>query len=155
MKYYTICLFGHRKIDDLNIIEKKLRFIINEILKRNDFVEIMIGRNGEFDEFAASIIKRLQKEGYDSRLAITLVLPYSCSNMDCLEKYYDGIIIPELASKWHPKGAIKKRNQYMVNCSDLVVVYVNKKGGAFDAFQFAKKSLKKSINLVEDCCFDI
>lgn len=150
MEYFTVSVFGHRKIFDLDKIEKKLRYIFKEIAKQNQFIEVLIGRNGEFDEFAASVIKRMKKEGYDSQIEITLVLPYNRSDIDCLEKYYDRIIIPEIASKCHPKGAIKKRNQYMVNSSNLVIAYVKQKGGAFDALQFARKSLKKNINLAEN-----
>ena len=60
MEYFIVSVFGHRKIFDLDKIEKKLRYIFKEIAKQNQLIEVLMGRNGAFDalQFAR---KRLKK----------------------------------------------------------------------------------------------
>ena len=62
MDRYTVSLFGHRTIDDLRKIDKILIPIIEELMRKLPHVIFLIGRNGEFDEYSASIIKSLQKK---------------------------------------------------------------------------------------------
>ena len=54
---FRVALFGHRYLDSLRIIEDRLTPIIKDLIWKKQFVEFYIGRNGEFDEFAASVIK--------------------------------------------------------------------------------------------------
>ena len=51
MENFTVSLFGHREIDDLRGLERKLSRRIEELLRRHEYVTIFIGRNGEFDEY--------------------------------------------------------------------------------------------------------
>ncbi|MBQ7314820.1 MAG: hypothetical protein IJW83_02290 [Clostridia bacterium] len=115
-------------------------------------MEIYIGRNGEFDMFAASIVKRAQKAFGEERCAMTLVLPYVQKDIASYEQYYDSVLIPECIEKTHPKGAITKRNRWMVEVCDLCIGYVeHENGGAYTALKYAKKLGKKVINLaIED-----
>ena len=65
--------------------------------------------------------------------------------MEDLEKYYDRVNIPISA---HPKVAITKRNEWMVEQADLVLCYIEREsGGAYKAIQYAKKLDKEIINL--------
>ena len=61
MNVFTVALFGHRRIDDIRVLYDRLMPIIEDLIKTNYYVEFLIGRNGEFDECAASIIKYTQK----------------------------------------------------------------------------------------------
>ena len=58
----SVAFFGHRHIENLNIVEEKLMPILRNFIREHSYVEFYIGRNGEFDEYVASIIKRVQKE---------------------------------------------------------------------------------------------
>lgn len=79
------------------------------------------------------------------------VLPYPISDMESYEKYYDKVIIPEFVEKSHPKGAITKRNRWMVENCDLLVCYVEEmKGGAYKAMKYAKSLGKKTVNLAQN-----
>ena len=50
----------------------------------------------------------------------------------------------------HPKSAITLKNRWVVDFSDLVIVYVEKsKGGAYTAMKYAEKQNKKIINLFD------
>lgn len=147
MRPYTVSLFGHRKIHDLKMIEEKLSSIISNILREHENVEFLIGRQGEFDEYAASIIKRELKNYEMCNATLVLVLPYMVADIEYYEKYYGDIIVPECVSCVHPKAAAFEKNKYMINSSNLVVAYVNEKGGAYKALQYAIKEGKETVNI--------
>ena len=76
------------------------------------------------------------------------------NNSDSFDEYYDRVEVCDEAARSHPKSAIQIRNRCMVDRSDLVVCYVNHlSGGAYQTMQYAKKSGKKVINLVEEDTF--
>ena len=62
MNIYRVAFFGHRRIYNIREIEEKLVPILNELIHTKEYVEFYIGRNGDFDEFVASVIKRVQKQ---------------------------------------------------------------------------------------------
>ena len=146
---YTVSLFGHRKLYDLYRIDKYLVPILKKLIQQKPYVSFLIGRNGEFDEYAASVIKQIQKEFGKDNNDITLVLPYTVSDLEYYIKYYDNIVIPECLYHTHPKSAITKKNKWMIDQSDLVIVAVKKEGGAYRAMKYAEKQNKKLINLYE------
>ena len=148
MNVFTVSLFGHREIDDLRILENYLVPIIKELILTKPYVNFLVGRNGEFDEYAASVIKRVEKGVGKENNDMTLVLPYTVADVEYYEKYYDSIIIPESVYGSHPKSAITLKNRWMIERSDLVIVYVKRdKGGAYTAMKYAKKLNKRVINI--------
>ncbi|MBP3436948.1 MAG: hypothetical protein J6K61_03455 [Clostridia bacterium] len=154
MTVFTVSLFGHREINDLWHLNEKLAPIVKELLETKPFVSFLVGRNGEFDEHAASVIKRTQKEFGKENSDITLVLPYTVAKLEYYENYYDSIIIPESVYGAHPKKAITLKNRWMVERADLVIVYVERtEGGAYTAMKYAEKLNKKTINLCRKDAF--
>lgn len=147
---YRIALFGHRELYNLRIVEEKLAPLVEDLLRTKEYVEFYIGRHGEFDEFAASVIKRIQKKvRYDNNVLI-LTLPYSVKDMEYYEGYYDEIIIPDLG-RTHPKNAIKMCNRWLADTADLIIAYVERKsGGAYTAMRYAELNDKQVINLAEN-----
>ena len=117
---YVVSLFGPREIENLRELEAKLERVLSDIIKGNDFVTFLIGRNGDFDECAASCIKRIQRRVGSDRCELVLVIPYIMANVEYYEKYYDSVIVPDKIYKAHPKGAISKRNKWMVSHSNEV-----------------------------------
>ena len=155
MNNFVVSLFGHREIDDLFKLDKLLMPVIKELIRTKPYVSFLVGRSGEFDEYAASVIKRVQKEVGKENNDITLVLPYSVANIEYYGSYYDDIIIPECLFGVHSKAAITRRNRWMVEMSDLVIVYVARnKGGAYEAMKYAKRLKKKVINLCDETVND-
>ena len=148
MNVFTVSLFGHRKIEDINQLEARLVPIIKELIETKRYVVFLVGRNGEFDECAASIIKRVQKSTGKENSDITLVLPYAVSDLEYYEEYYDSIIIPKAVCGAYPKAAITIKNRWMVSQSNLVIVFVSRdSGGAYAAMKYAKKLNKTVINI--------
>ena len=119
-----MALFGHRQIDDLQRLDRALVPIIKELIKSKQYVSFLVGRNGEFDVYAAALVKHAQREFGKENNDITLVLPYYVSDLEYYEKYYDDIIIPETVYGSHPKRAITLKNRWMVEKADLIIVYV-------------------------------
>lgn len=148
---YTVSLFGHRIIEDYLTVEAKLYELIRIIMQKGyGELEFLVGRNGDFDLMAASVIRKLKKETGNENAFLTLVLPYDTAelrnNTEAFESYYDSIEICDAARNF--KYAIVARNRDMIDRSDLVVVCVkNESGGAFQALKYAEKNQKRIINL--------
>ncbi|MBR2867917.1 MAG: hypothetical protein IKB88_02470 [Clostridia bacterium] len=146
----TVSLFGHRFIDEHNAVEGKLYELLRIVMQNgNREIEFLLGRNGDFDLMAASVIRKLKKETGNENAFLTLVLPYETAelrnNTESFESYYDSI---EICDSQNFKFAIVARNRDMIDRSDMVVVYVkNESGGAFQALKYAEKNQKRIINL--------
>ena len=150
MEIYTVSLFGHRDIYNLREIDKPLSTIVEDLIRQKSYVNFLIGRMGDFDEYAASIIKGAQRLHGKDNNELTLVLPYKISNIEYYEDYYDSITIPECTVKAHPTRALILKNRFMVESSDLVIVYVTKnEGGAYLAMKYAENLGKTIINLAK------
>ena len=138
-------MFGHRDFYGHRQLEDRLIPILRDLIRKKKFIEIYMGRDGEFDTYAATLVKRVQKD-YDDYHAIefNLVLPYPKKDMEDFEKYYDRVDIPISA---HPKLAITKRNEWMAEQADLILCYIERESGK--AVQYARKLRKEVINLAE------
>jgi hypothetical protein len=151
MEFFTVSLFGHRQIEDLRLLEKRLKEIIQKITNSDRYISFLIGRHGEFDEFTASVIKRHEAEARNENYDMTLILPYSVADIEYYEEYYDGVDIPSSIQALDPKSVIEARNRWMIEHSDLVIVWVERNyGGAYKAMKYAKKLGKRIINLCEN-----
>ena len=145
---YRVAFFGHRRIYNIREIEEKLVPILNELILTKEYVEFYIGRNGDFDEFVASVIKRVQKQLDRDNNVMILTLPYTVKDIEYYEDYYDEIVIPDAIGGAHPKAAITLRNRWMAETCDLVICYIEREeGGAYAAVKYAEKLGKNSINI--------
>ena len=148
MEIYRVAFIGHRVISNILQIENELEKIVKELMRSHSFVEFYVGRNGDFDISAASVIKRVRKSCDANNCELILVLPYANKDECYFEHYYDDIIYP-LAPKTHYKNAILKRNEWLVDHSDLLIAYVepDRAGGAQKTLQYAIKTNTPTINL--------
>lgn len=145
---YRVAFFGHRRIYNIREIEEKLVPILNELILTKEYVEFYIGRNGDFDEFVASVIKRVQKQLDRDNNVMILTLPYTVKDIEYYEDYYDEIVIPEAIGKAHPKAAITLRNRWMAEICDLIICYIEREeGGAYAAVKYADKKNKAILNI--------
>ncbi len=84
-----------------------------------------------------------------------LVLPYERAdyrdNKESFEQYYDEVQICAESQDVYPKAAIGIRNRAMVDRSDMVICYVERRnGGAYAAVSYAEKQGKHIINLAKE-----
>ena len=150
---FTVCFFGHRVIDNFRLVEDEVESVIADVVNKHEFVEFLIGREGDFDQIVTSAVLRYKKT-HDTSCALTWVMPYMKAdylrNQDNYDSYYDSIEICEQSAQAHPKAAIQIRNRAMIDRSDLCVFYVTKKtGGAYQSFKYAEKNGARVINLAE------
>ena len=154
MEMYTVSFFGHRIIDDLDKIQNELENIISKIVSEHEYVQFLVGRDGDFDIIAASAVRQVKKTLFIDNVDLNLVLPYMraeiSNNMEYMLDYYNDIQVDDDARKAHFKAAIKIRNQNMVKKSQLVICYVEKnKGGAYNAMKYAQKQDCTVINIAK------
>lgn len=148
MQIFTVSLFGHHNVRDLNQIEEHLAPLVKALIQTKPYVSFLIGRHGAFDEFAASVIKQIQKSTGRENSELTLVLPYPVADLPYYEDYYDSVLIPDAVRDAHPKSAITLKNRWMVEQSKLVIAYVERNtGGAYAAVRYAHRLSKKVVNL--------
>lgn len=142
MSAFRVSLIGHRIVDDIDEIEQKVSCVAKNVILKNEYTEFYIGRNGDFDIIAASCIKKVQSELNRFSSSIFLVLPYTVSNLEYYEKYYDAVIIPDELSAIHPKSAITKRNEWLI----LLIAYVVRSSGG--AATCLKKAVKAELPII-------
>lgn len=59
---YTVCFFGHRIIDDFRSAESAVERLISEMIDKHEFVEFLVGRDGDFDQIVTSSVIRYKKK---------------------------------------------------------------------------------------------
>jgi len=112
-------------------------------------VDFLVGRNGEFDQFVSSAVRRANNDIDNANSSLILVLPYMtaeyANNKESFEKYYDEV---EIFSSGHFKSAFQTRNRSMVDRSDLIVFCIDRsEGGAYQTAKYAKRIGKEYTNL--------
>ena len=152
---FTVAFFGHRYIDNPLKVEELLEEQIRKLINEKEYVDFVVGRNGEFDQCVSSTVLRVRKNVRDDNSALVLVLPYATAeylnNENYFHEYYTDIEISHAASVAHPKSAIQIRNREMIDRADLVICYIeHEKGGAWQTVQFAIKQGKNVINLAQN-----
>ena len=155
MNIFTVSFFGHRNIELGSEIENRLDSLLHEIITQREYVEFLIGRDGEFDLLVSSVIKQAVAKYSCGNTSLILVLPYTKAefrdNEQSYLEYYDEVEICSASAQAHPKAAIQIRNRSMVDRSDMVICYVkHKSGGAYKTIQYAEKQGKRIINLANE-----
>ena len=154
LNVYTVAFFGHRHLEDPFEVEQLLQQKIRALMEEHEYVDFLVGRNGEFDQRVSSAVVGLRKHYRDDNSSLVLVLPYPTAeylhNQEAFHDYYTEVEICHAASTAHPKSAIQIRNRQMVDSADLVICYIQQKhGGAWQTVEYAQKQRKPVINLFD------
>ena len=155
---YTVAFFGHRRMDGIIAVEEKIAQLARELMKRKEYVEFLVGMEGDFDRIAASAVRREKRRLDAFNASLVCVLPYLRKeykdNEAEFEAYFDEIEICRESEAAHFKAAIEVRNRAMAERAELVVCYLEREtGGAFKAVRYAERLGKRVINL-RDAEFD-
>ena len=155
LNIYTVSFFGHRFVERSAEIEHRLDKLLHDLITQKEYVEFLIGRDGDFDLLASAAIKRALRENGCGNTHFTLVLPYMKAEYRDNEKeylgYYDEVEVCAESAEAHPKSAIQIRNRNMVDRSDLVMCCIQREsGGAYKTIQYAEKEGKHIINLSDN-----
>ena len=152
LETYTVSFFGHRYIDNFRLAEERLTEIIKDIILEKEYVEFLVGRDGDFDQIVSSTIRRVKRDYGEHNSAHVCILPYMTAefrnNEGSFYEYYDEV---EVADTTHPKSAFQTRNRMMIDRSDLVIFYIDhESGGAWQTYQYATKKEKNIINIAKE-----
>ncbi len=97
----------------------------------------MVGSRGAFDQMAATAIKELKKKYPDISLQLLLAYHPAERPFDLWDGF-DSSYYPPL--KGVPrKFAIVKANQYMIQCADSIICYVNGIGNCRNFLEYAQR----------------
>ncbi len=152
LNIFTVSFFGHRYIDNPFPIERELEKLIQELILTKEYVEFLVGRDGDFDQLVSSTVLRCKKQYRDDNSSLVWVMPYETAeyrvNSDAYQNYYDEIEVCNESAGKHFKSAFQTRNRAMVDRSDLVIFYVEKEsGGAYQTLSYAQRNNTNIINL--------
>ena len=135
--------FGHR--DCPETIKPKLREVLIDLIANHDVDMFYVGRQGQFDAYVHSELKRLKQEYPQINYAV--VLAYMPDKRNEYDDYTD-TMLPEGVESVHPHYAISWRNNWMLKQSNYVGTYIIRTyGGAVQYFRKAQRLKKKIINL--------
>ena len=141
------CGFGHRYVFE-NLISK-LDNAVGEAITQGCEL-FYTGAMGDFDSLFSSAVRSAKK--VYPHIKLIGVKPYFTNDINTDKDYYaalyDDIIIPDELAGIHPKTAIKARNRWMIDKSDIVLIYtVRNFGGAYEAKRYAERNGKRLIKI--------
>ena len=139
--------FGHRNV--FENISSKLDNAVEEAIAQGCEI-FYTGAMGDFDSLFSSAVRSAKK--VYPHIKLIGVKPYLTNDINTDKDYYtalyDDIIIPDELAGIHPKAAIKARNRWMIDNSDIVLVYtVRNFGGAYEAKRYAERNGKRLIKI--------
>ena len=144
-----ICTFaGHGKYYYSEDTYKKIISCLKQLICDKNISEFWVGNYGSFDAMAARAVINI-KEEYP-HIKLCLVVPYITSHINKFiieyKNIYDEIIVADISPQTPVRAYIPLCNQYMVDNSDCLLCYIERKsGGAFKTYEYA---LKKGIQII-------
>lgn len=138
------CFIGHRNYWKCLGLETKLKNIIENLIHEN-YTNFYDGFHGAFDKITKNIIIEMKNKYPQVKLIkVESVYHYNEPLYDIV--VYDEIIVPEL-EKYHYKQKLIKRNEWIIDNSDIVICHVNTKykSGAYTSLEYAQSKNKKII----------
>ncbi|MBQ4100834.1 MAG: hypothetical protein IJC83_04740, partial [Oscillospiraceae bacterium] len=125
--------FGHR--DTPSEIAPLLKSAIIDLVENEGVTMFYVGCEGSFDRMAHRLLYELKQTYPHINYARVLAYIPKKSYEDLSDTIY-----PECVAISHPRYAIAKRNQYMIDKADFVIAYVKLSfGGAYRYYNLAKK----------------
>ncbi|MBQ9901289.1 MAG: DUF1273 family protein [Clostridia bacterium] len=106
------------------------------------------GAMGEFDSLFSSAVRKVKKTY--PKIKLICVKPYFTIDLNINGEYYsalyDDVIIPDELADIHPKAAIKYRNRWMIDHSNIILIFTKRSyGGAYEARRYAERIGKKIV----------
>lgn len=156
MERRIITFCGHKDVYDGEKIYLELKSILTEIfsnaLNAGQSLTFLCGHYGNFDALSSKAvdeIRRLFPTVRTEKLFITpYITPSHKEKNENIKKFYDDIIYPPIENT-PLKFAISKRNEWMIEQSDIIISYVTHAwGGAYTTQAYAIRK-KKEIIIVD------
>ncbi len=144
----NISFFGHSSFISTPEIEKRFLRILEENTAGRE-ATLYFGGYGNFDEFALASAKKIKAKNGARHIFVTpyITESYQKNHLSYIRESYDEILYPPIESVPY-RFAISARNKWLVENSDLIICCINRTfGGAYAAFQHARRCGKEIINI--------
>ena len=155
MKENKICsFFGHRQIA---ITEELYAATMAEIMKAVDLgcCIFYFGGYGVFDELCYKVVTKIKEEMPQKQIRRIYCVAQEKylrgkSRYFKRENYEEIIYLTPAFESWYQ--SIYFRNCAMIDASDLIIFYVEKRenSGAYKAYSYAKKRKKRFVNIAQE-----
>lgn len=135
------CFAGHSQLTGCGRIKSQLKKEITNLIVNDDVDTFYNGGKGYFDQLCADVVNEVKKDYPFIKSYCVLAYPRSRANegSDILLNKFDEIFYPNL-EKTPYHLAILKRNEWMVDNSDFLIVYIKYTwGGAAKTLEYAQK----------------
>ncbi len=148
-----ISFIGHSLVLSKDSVKQQIKEQMRNNILGEKSVTCYLGGYGDFDKLCAISCKELKQEF--ACIETVYVSPYlNIGEQKKIKELlslglYDGSVYPPIESV-PLRFAISKRNEWMIEKSDIIIAFVNHRyGGAYKSFQMAKRKKKKIINLCD------
>lgn len=131
--------FGHK--DAPSSIKMRLEEII-EALINEGVKNYYVGNNGNFDFYVQGVLENIVKKHNDIRFSVVL----STINETAIGTKQKYTVFPEGLENALPKFAISKRNDWMINNSQIVITYV--RHNFSNSHKWLEKAKKKGLRVI-------
>lgn len=132
----TTAFFGHR--DTPYTIKSDLKQVISNLIEKENIKHFLVGNEGDFDHLVQEVLKELSAKDATIRYSVVLAyLPKKTTSLSMEQTIY-----PEGLETIPQRFAISKRNAWMLEKADIIIVYVTTSFG--NSFQLMNRARKKS-----------
>lgn len=161
-----ICVTGHRpnKLYGYDLNDNRWIFLkekFKQLLVENNCHEAITGMALGVDTVFSLAVLELKKEGFNIKLHCAI----PCKNYFCkwtkasISLYKDIIskadIVKLVSNEEYKAYLMQKRNEYMVNLADkIIVVWNGRKGGTENCIKYANKMGKEIISIDPFTCYE-
>lgn len=141
--------FGHREV--LRNIDEEIELAVENAIQEGCTL-FYTGAMGEFDTKFSSAVRKAKRKYTDLEIKLVCVKPYLTSELSKNREYYytmyDDIVIPTEIADVHYKQVISKRNEWIIDKSEIVIIFnVREYGGSYNALKYATKKNKTIIKI--------
>lgn len=81
MNIFTVSFFGHRIIPEFREAEDRVEALVHALLLEKEYVEFLVGRDGDFDQIVSSAVKRQKRIVRDDNSSLIWILPYPTAEL--------------------------------------------------------------------------
>ena len=130
MKDKTCCFFGHRKINETEVLKSKLIEIIEKLIVDEKINTFLFGSKSQFNSLCLELVTEIkEKYPHIKRIYVRAEYPY-------ISEHYKNYLLESYEDTYYPehiigsgRAAYVERNYEMINKSYYCIVYYDEPNG--------------------------
>ena len=123
-RLYTCCFFGHRKINETDLLRKELYNVVEDLIINKKVNTFLFGSKSEFDSLCLKVVTELrEKYPHIKRVYVRSAFPDISDSYEeyLLESFEKTYFLETMRNAG--KAAYVEHNQEMINQSKFCVIY--------------------------------